>query len=803
MPHVSRGTLHAYLDGALDDVAAASAEVREHIHRCSACSARLAEERTVRDAAAAILDRAGWPVDVPPFEDLRRRAALADEGAGDGKTGRVTRLAWAASIVLALGTGWVLGGRTDGPVSVRLAQGAVEALPSGGRPEAGSPSDTVDLPIRGVEKPVSEVSAPEEPGLGSMAEAPTGARLAPATDANVDGNDGTGTGGPGNEELAAALRTSLMAAEIASTPADHEPLVSEAFPPRPSAPLRALSDGGSVGDRLAMYADRSDSSVGPCIAQAETPVMPTDMPYRNTLPARRSARTYELSSVSGRSVGRASLTAAAVLPVALAGCRPAVVRQTASVEEAVATITEEDFVRKVGVIAHDSMGGRATPSEGLEMTAAWIAAEFERIGLAGGAEDGSFIQRYPVRRVTIEKESSLRIGEATLRLGPDLFPLMGRLAPLQARGEIVLVPDEVAFETERAAGKHVVLLRPQGLNRELLREIADIRNAGAASVAVAISESASRSPWGDGLPRALPPSVGKGWSQTGTTGPPAFFVRLEALVEALDETAVDYGEVVDGAGGPLETGVEATLAIAAREETLEAPNVVGILKGGDPELSDEYLAYSAHMDHVGVGAPNEEGDSIYNGADDDASGTIAVVEVAEAMAALAEPPRRSVLFLLVSGEELGLWGSEWFSDNPTVPVESMVANLNADMVGRNWTDTIVAIGKEHSDLGSTLERVNQAHPELGMTAIDDLWPDQNFYYRSDHFNFARKGVPVLFFFNGTHEDYHGPNDETDRIDAEKASRIARLLFHLGLEIANADERPTWYPESYANVVGSR
>jgi Zn-dependent M28 family amino/carboxypeptidase len=170
------------------------------------------------------------------------------------------------------------------------------------------------------------------------------------------------------------------------------------------------------------------------------------------------------------------------------------------------------------------------------------------------------------------------------------------------------------------------------------------------------------------------------------------------------------------------------------------------------------------------------------------------------MASLEVAPRRSILFVLVSGEERGLWGSDHFTANPPVPVEDMVANLNADMVGRNWTDTIVAIGKEHSSLGATLAEVNEAHPELGMTAIDDIWPEERFYYRSDHFNFARRGVPVLFFFNGTHDDYHRPSDEVERIDGEKTSRIGRLLFYLGMEIADADERPTWDPESYRQIV---
>ena len=180
-----------------------------------------------------------------------------------------------------------------------------------------------------------------------------------------------------------------------------------------------------------------------------------------------------------------------------------------------------------------------------------------------------------------------------------------------------------------------------------------------------------------------------------------------------------------------------------------------------------------------------------NGADDNASGTAGVMEAAEAFAMMNPRPKRSMIFLAVSGEEKGLWGSAYYSENPSVPISQIVADVNTDMIGRNWTDTIVAIGKEFSDLGETLDRVNVEHPELGMTAIDDIWPDERFYYRSDHYNFAEKGVPVLFFFNGTHEDYHGVNDEIEKVDTEKAARIVKLMFYLSLEVANNPERPKW------------
>lgn len=279
----------------------------------------------------------------------------------------------------------------------------------------------------------------------------------------------------------------------------------------------------------------------------------------------------------------------------------------------------------------------------------------------------------------------------------------------------------------------------------------------------------------------------------------------------IEATAVWIAERMEAAGlrpGAADGGwIHRYTAPAFDPET--APNVVAVLEGSDPELADEYVIYSAHMDHVGVREPRGEStDSVYNGADDNASGTVTLMEVAEAMASMPVEarPRRSMLFLWVSGEERGLLGSAAYAQDPSVPLESMVANFNVDMVGRNWTDTIVAIGKEHSDLGATMNRVNDANPDLGMTAIDDIWPEENFYRRSDHFNFARRGVPVLFFFNGTHEDYHRASDEVAKLDTEKMARIGKLLLLLGVEVGNADDRPQWNPssfEEYATLAPGR
>jgi Zn-dependent M28 family amino/carboxypeptidase len=227
--------------------------------------------------------------------------------------------------------------------------------------------------------------------------------------------------------------------------------------------------------------------------------------------------------------------------------------------------------------------------------------------------------------------------------------------------------------------------------------------------------------------------------------------------------------------------------------------VVGILQGSDPALRDTYIVFSAHMDHVGVGAPNAKGDSIFNGADDDASGTSAVLELAQAFAALpaAQRPKRSLIFLTVSGEEKGLFGSQYFVEHTPVPLDKIIADINIDMIGRNNPDTVVAIGQEYSTLGDIVQQVAKSHAELKLVVAPDLWPQEKLFFRSDHFNFAVRNIPAIFFTTGLHADYHQPSDEVDTINTEKLARIAQLIFHLGQSVANNAEIPKWTEQGKA------
>jgi hypothetical protein len=221
-----------------------------------------------------------------------------------------------------------------------------------------------------------------------------------------------------------------------------------------------------------------------------------------------------------------------------------------------------------------------------------------------------------------------------------------------------------------------------------------------------------------------------------------------------------------------------------------APDVVGVLPGRDRALRGEYVAVVAHLDHLGVGRP-VGGDSIYNGADDDASGTAGVLALAEAFAGQRERPRRSLLFLVVSGEERGLWGSRAFVARPSVPLDSIVGLVNLDMIGRNRPDSVYLNGWGKSTLASLVRRLAVAHPELGLGVGPDEEDRPRTPADSDHFPFQRQGVPYVFFYTGTHADYHRPSDEPARLDADKAARVARLAFHTMREIAERPGRPKW------------
>lgn len=492
---------------------------------------------------------------------------------------------------------------------------------------------------------------------------------------------------------------------------------------------------------------------------------------------------------------------------------PAATSGSDAVTQAVQSITPEDVHRRVSFLASDEMRGRDTPSPELERAAEYLAEEHRSFGLEPAGEDGYF-QRYPLRAVALDTASAhfghiLADGsdDQLLTFGEDFFILPGGVGDRGAMGDARIVyvgqlPGD-GLPSGEYLGTIPVVTVPGSLDRqwqvEVNRARMSARDAGASAVAVVVSEE---------FPEAIFSRLAASTrsARSGIVGEPdtqqiPIFIMTPAAFGAIAEReGFDPARAAAGTAARFERVTAHFAGHSAIVEESFPPNVVAVLPGSDPELRDEYIVLSAHFDHVGVGEP-VDGDSIYNGADDNASGTVGLLEVAEALASLpeSERPRRSVAFLHISGEELGLLGSQYYADNPTLPMENTIANINLDMISRNHPDSIVVIGKDYSSLGAVADEIQQRHPEVGLVLADDIWPEERFFFRSDHFHFARKEVPALFFFSGVHEDYHQPSDEVEKIDTGKVTRIAQMIFHLVREIADNPERPQWDPAGLAEV----
>ena len=491
---------------------------------------------------------------------------------------------------------------------------------------------------------------------------------------------------------------------------------------------------------------------------------------------------------------------------------PLAAQSHAPLSRAAATITERDVMRRVGVIAADSMLGRATPSPGLERTAEYVAAEFQRAGLRPAGEKGTYLQRFGVTRWTIDTvRSAVELVvdgvRGVARVGTDARYVLGTIPSQPVQGSVVLLfRGDTSAITEAAGVKDRIVLLvvdfTKPVSPALNQKIVDLARAG--PKAVVILSNRDSVTFAQRLSAAARPRLTRDLEALADDGAPVVEVHERALAPVLAAADIDpaqlrrlgrdYRRTVPG----LTVKLNLSRTIVAKGMV---PNVAGILEGSDPRLRQEYLIYSAHIDHIGI-SPGQR-DSINNGADDNASGVAGLLELVEAFTLPGVHPKRSLLFLAPSGEEDGLLGSAHFIEHPPVALKQVVANINMDLVGRNWRDSVIAVGLEQSDLGATLGRVVHAHPELGMTPIADRWPEERIFYRSDHFNFARKGVPILFFTSGTHPDYHQPSDEIHTIDGEKEARLVRLLFYLGAAVADAVSRPRWTPESYRQIVERR
>jgi len=529
--------------------------------------------------------------------------------------------------------------------------------------------------------------------------------------------------------------------------------------------------------------------------------------------------------------------------VAAQSTRPLPLKRRA--QPTTAAITENDLMSRLYVFADDSMMGREAGTVGAMKGTAYIAAEVTRLGLTPAGDNGSYFQNVPFIARTLDSSTTIAVNGATLAAYKDFVVVPFRGAQPRAIDGSTVVYGGVAGDTahaltaEQAEGKFVILRNPTGALGRIAATSPLAKAAGVALVdagdLTAATLATGRSP-----SLTLPPAPNA----------PSALISLAISASAAERLlgAPLQGMTVGTAGGTVQGNLKFV------ERAAPTRNVVAILRGSDPALRNQYLAIGAHSDHVGyraTGAVDHDSlhlflaqrhlatenptaaplspearqamqarvaaihvnldsvralrpvrrDSINNGADDDGSGSVTVLEVAQAFARGKTRPKRSLLFVWHTGEEKGLLGSRYFSDHPTVPRDSIIAQINIDMVGRGGKADLGAgsdrylqlVGSRRlsTELGDLVETVNKTEPmpfTFDYTFDANGHPD-NIYCRSDHYNYARYGIPVVFMTTGLHGDYHQVTDEPQYIDYAHMARVGRFVLDLATRVANLDHRP--------------
>ncbi|MEK6333689.1 MAG: M20/M25/M40 family metallo-hydrolase [Acidobacteriota bacterium] len=500
---------------------------------------------------------------------------------------------------------------------------------------------------------------------------------------------------------------------------------------------------------------------------------------------------------------------------------------------AVDTIAAAQLRTYLSFIASDEMEGRDTPSRGLDKTADFIATNLKRWKFKPAGDDGTFFQRIMLRRDLLDgPQSSAEINGQKFNFGEDFIPnpvpatITGPMVYV-GHGWVVKSKNLNAYQGVDVKDKIIVIYGdgiPKGVARadltgkmgeDWLSPALYAQRNGAKGV-LAIADASMLSRWDQTRQfrtsgSAGRPQVEKFMTQNGPLMPAIWLSPKMATAllqgEKYEAEALMARAQSGEAFEPFElTGdKKVNFTIAAKTERTPTQNVVAVWEGSDKNLKNEYVALGAHYDHVGICAPNAA-DPICNGADDDGSGTTALLSMAEALAQSKEKPKRSILFVWHCGEEKGLWGSRYFTDYPTIPLDRIVTQINIDMIGRSKkpgdVDTrnrdlssanqIYVIGSKmmSTELGELSEAVNKSYLNLEYNyRYDDPADPNRFFFRSDHYNYARKGIPIIFFFDGVHEDYHRPGDEPQKIDYEKMQKVTRTIYLTLWEIANRPVRP--------------
>ena len=523
----------------------------------------------------------------------------------------------------------------------------------------------------------------------------------------------------------------------------------------------------------------------------------------------------------------------------------------------VPAITPCDLMSRLYIYAADSMRGREAGTPDAIRATAWIEGEVRRLGLRPAGDDGSYFQRLPVSARAIARSSTMTSGERTFQTDVDFYPA-GATADRKITAEVVFggaLDDTLhALSAADAQGK-IVLVTASNEGRQFSRVSPNL--AGAAAVALVvptISRPRLQFVLNDTVQAEGRAASAGGGTATGRPG------RVGAAGGPLT-MAVSLATAGALLGKPLgsavlgDKGGAATLDVKVENTEQPTRSVVAILEGTDPILKKEYIVIGAHADHIGVagtavahdsikaynmvarvqGADSrsatpptaeqwtrinalrdslrriypERLDSISNGADDDGSGSVSVLEIAEAFAKGPLKPKRSLLFIWQTGEEKGLWGSQWFTNHSTVPRDAIVADLNLDMVGRGGRTDVTGTSKDgrmllggerylqlvgsrrlSTELGDIVEQVNATEtvPFTFDYSMDANGHPQNIYCRSDHANYARYGIPVVFFTTGGHADYHQVTDEPEYIRYDHMARVDQLVYDIAARLGNLDHR---------------
>lgn len=504
-------------------------------------------------------------------------------------------------------------------------------------------------------------------------------------------------------------------------------------------------------------------------------------------------------------MSRARLPLLALLPLAAlsAACASAPARATADgAPPALGAITEPDLRADVFAQASDAMRGREAGTLDELRAAAWLAERARAAGLQPAGDDGTWFQFWPMRRVRPDARSRAALDGAPLALGADVAvvtpvdsaldaPLVwvgdagpDSLARLDLRGKAVAARLRAPA---RPPAEWVSLRAWRAARSAIAERTQQLATAGAAAV-VLVADAAV-----DSVFPTLAVQMGRGAYAVDSAGAERVAPRLPVLLAPA------------AAAGRVQGARRLALALRAESFVYPSVNVVARVPGTDARLRDEHVLFSSHVDHDGVrnavsmGADARRGavDSIWHGADDNATVSAALLAIGRAF--VRAPGRRSALFVWHGAEERGLLGSRWYSARPTVPRASIVAVLNADMIGRNHPDTAALLGSQppHRNSTALVDMALAANARVSRFVVDSSWDrptnPEGWYFRSDHLPYARLGIPALMFTTLLHADYHTPADRAEAIDYAKLRRMTAWMYATGWAVAQAAVRPAMDP----------